>query len=680
MSLDRQPCDTCQDLKTSPFKWKSLQILKRSGEQGCRICSVINAGVEKMRDAEGVGWQSRLHSGLRGQGRESHGGDFQWTEFSIQLTLDSYDRGTLQVKVKGNSTHQETLEFYTDSGRCPIYHSALSETHLISKEDDIQFLRILYRDHIDPILDLDKTMTFIQSRLAECEANHKCAPLEASSLPRRVLDVGANKDSKTFLHETHGESAPYITLSHCWGKRLMMKTTKTNYDQRRNGISWAQFPATFRDAIRLTRALKIRYLWIDALCIIQGDELDWEEQSALMATIYSNCYLNLAATHSPDSKGGLFFRRWIPSFDSKLHPKRHSVESKLLLVQESTTAEAAKVFVRRSLENAHIDMLIVDGGGRVYSVLETAPLVTRAWAYQERLLSPRTVNFHSAELTWDCGSGYYNFDCECGHLEDQVLEIGNFPILDAGNVTAEEILTTWLDVVTQFSRLRLTFARDRLPALAGIAKHIANITQSRYLAGIWETDIARGLLWRTDYAPGEPDDLENISDVGTRADPYRAPTWSWASVELITERPCSRWVSYNFAYEKRGGQWIDERFEVLDCRCEIMGSNPYGRVIGGNLHLKGAIMVMTFNYDVFYKLIHKDTSWYFDFDVFDKDNAYIADDETIIAMLVGVQEDDCSAILLIPARKEAGKYERVGIVGKRFKDFEGAEEMEVDII
>ncbi|PMD14326.1 hypothetical protein NA56DRAFT_583965 [Hyaloscypha hepaticicola] len=368
-----------------------------------------------------------------------------------------------------------------------------------------------------------------------------------------------------------------------------------------------------------------------------------------MASIYSNCYLNLAATHSPDSNGGLFFQRWIPSFNSKLHPKRQSVLSHLVPIQEPTIDGTAKVFVRQGLENAHIDMLIVDGGDRVYSVVETAPLATRAWAYQERLLSPRTVNVHSAELTWDCGSTPSTFDCECGHLKDQEFDLGDFHALQRNSfvgkysdilMAKEFILTTWFDVVTQFSRLRLIFARDRLPALAGIAKHVANKTQSR------------------------------------------APTWSWASVDLITKRPCSKWINYHFAYDYHGGQWIDDRFEILDWKCETVGSNPHGCVIGGHLLVTGAVMVMTFNYDIFYDLIHnEEESWYFDFDIFDKNNAYIAEGESIVAMLVGVQGDDCSAILLIPARKEDGKYKRVGIVGKRtYEDFEGAEEMEIDII
>jgi hypothetical protein len=472
----------------------------------------------------------------------------------------------------------------------------------------------------------------------------------------------------------------------------MMKTTKANYNQRRAGMSLSQFPATFQDAIQMTRALHVQYLWIDSLCIVQDNKLDWEEQSALMATIYSNCYLNLAATHSPNSNGGLFFERWIPSFDAELGPERHSITSHPVLFQDNTTGGAANIFVRRSLANAHIDMLITDGGDRLYSVVESAPLVTRAWAYQERLLSPRTINFHSAELTWDCGgSRGFSFDCECGQLKTQSFELGDFSVLDkmhfvgeaATALTKEEALITWLDVVVHFSKLRLTFTQDRLPAIAGIAKQVANITQSGYLAGLWEADIARGLVWRADFAPEEGHYLENIADVGTRADPYRAPTWSWASIDLIADRACSKWISYQFAYDQveSGLFWVDERFKLLGFKCDTAGANPYGRVTGGHLLVKGAVIVMTFTYDGFYDMAeHGDGSYYFDFNIFEKGNTYISEGENVIALLVGGQGQNCSAILLVPAKKEFGKYERVGIAGMEEKDFKLAEEMVIDIV
>jgi len=214
---------------------------------------------------------------------------------------------------------------------CVLYLACLLHS-LILKGPVSQFPGVLNLNHIDPVLDLEKAVGFIQNQLRKCE-EHYCVPHEPSSLPRRVLDVGSNEQDNVFLLETHGEKGFYITLSHCWGTKPMLQTTNANYDHRRIGIAWSKPPITFKDAIKITRALHIQYLWIDSLCIIQGDILDWEEQSASMATIYSNCYLNLAATAASDNNGGLFFKRWIPS----IHPnpsmrKQHSVKSRYLYI------------------------------------------------------------------------------------------------------------------------------------------------------------------------------------------------------------------------------------------------------------------------------------------------------------------------------------------------------------
>lgn len=174
-----------------------------------------------------------------------------------------------------------------------------------------------------------------------------------ASLPRRVLDLGSDQLSGVVLYETQGEKNLYVTLSHCWGTETgsLIQSTKSNYNDRKQGIAWSQLPATFQDAINITRALNIRYLWVDSLCIIQGDVLDWEEQSALMAGIYSNCYVNLAATHAPNATGGLFSERWIPSTHKDRGDRmRRSVESHPIPDATSPSNHHGDVFVRHSLE------------------------------------------------------------------------------------------------------------------------------------------------------------------------------------------------------------------------------------------------------------------------------------------------------------------------------------------
>ncbi|KAF4628861.1 hypothetical protein G7Y89_g9289 [Cudoniella acicularis] len=638
-----------------------LGSLEISGRQGCATCSLIYAG---MKEIPGV--RNRHHNTLQ-----------------VFVGNDPYNIEDLP----------HNLEFFTD-------------------------LRVLYRNRIDPVLDLENAMRFIQSRLKICTEHHGCMPVTPSPLPRKVLDVGSEDQSSVFLYETCREISPYVALSHCWGTIQMIQTTKANYDHRKIGISWSELPATFKDAITITRALHIQYLWIDSLCIIQGDSLDWEEQSALMTDIYANCYLNLAATHSPDSTGGLFFKKWIPSVhNNSIQRDRHSVKSQAIFSFQTgfvnDVMDVGKVFVRRSLENAHIDVLITEGGARDYNVVESAPLLTRAWAYQERLLSPRTVNFHSAELTWDCGS---KFNCECGQLFSrdmgdkfnmviQVLPKFCF-VGERLDIDPDMMFTTWLDVVTHFSKLKLTFLQDKLPALVGIAKRIATQYQSEYLAGLWQADIARGLLWKVNYAPGER--LYDRETISTRAYPYRAPTWSWASVDMVDYRPCSVWIGYDWAV--RVWDNIDERFEVLEWKCDVAGANPYGCVTDGHLLVTGAALTTTLCYngtrsssiDENTDLEHEEWAdldlifdwhlemhdksfkhfafYYFDYDIRDEGPSYIPEGATIIALLIGLEGRQGYAIILTPSKRSAGKYERIGIILVDIEDFESAEEMVLHII
>jgi hypothetical protein len=59
----------------------------------------------------------------------------------------------------------------------------------------------------------------------------------------------------------------------------------------------------------IARRLGVTYLWIDALCIIQEDEDDWQRESRQMASIYGSSYLTISATRARDVEGGYFASR-----------------------------------------------------------------------------------------------------------------------------------------------------------------------------------------------------------------------------------------------------------------------------------------------------------------------------------------------------------------------------------
>lgn len=103
----------------------------------------------------------------------------------------------------------------------------------------------------------------------------------------------------------------YMTLSHRWGQKPLRKLTRDNMREFMGGIKLSSLPQNFQDAIKVASGLEIRWLWIDALCIIQDDEglRDWLEESASMEKVYTNSYCNISATAAMDSTEGLFHKR-----------------------------------------------------------------------------------------------------------------------------------------------------------------------------------------------------------------------------------------------------------------------------------------------------------------------------------------------------------------------------------
>lgn len=103
-----------------------------------------------------------------------------------------------------------------------------------------------------------------------------------------MIDIGPIKARVSLVRIVNGNeiqgNEPYCTLSHCWGKAKFLRLTLRNLADLMNGFSVESLPLTFRDAIQVVQRLKIRYIWIDSLCIIQeGDDgRDWREEARKM--------------------------------------------------------------------------------------------------------------------------------------------------------------------------------------------------------------------------------------------------------------------------------------------------------------------------------------------------------------------------------------------------------------
>lgn len=441
-------------------------------------------------------------------------------------------------------------------------------------------------------MDLSKCLELARRWMKTCDEEHEfCENSNEMRLPTRVVDVGVDQDCDiVHLRETvDTDRAPYMSLSHCWGLEQIITTTANTVQERKAGIKLSELSRTFRHAVQITRGLGIRYLWIDSLCIIQDDMKDWEIESAKMADVYMNSQLNIAATHSSSGKGGCFAERW--SLDS-LNQVELNVGVDVLIEPDEDEEVEYKIYVRNALHVAH------DHSTRSMDYTNTielaSPLLSRAWVFQERLLSVRTLHFHAEELIWECGSG---ISCECSRLEDfqggdpdgllqhneseQLKMI--YTSISSSTSTESQILDIWLELVREYCSLKLTKQIDRLTALSGLASRVAIRLSGDYLAGIWFQDLPRALCW------ARASDYRNKHPTFRDPDAY-APSWSWASI--WNDRNDLPFVNYDLV--KVRGFVADTRCQIQDWNCSRSMTNPYGLCRNTWLKIRAPLINATF--------------------------------------------------------------------------------------
>jgi Heterokaryon incompatibility protein (HET) len=395
--------------------------------------------------------------------------------------------------------------------------------------------------------------------IVKCEGLHKSCQRGPKDTrpPTRLVSIGVIGAEHIKVVET---SIPvkWVCLSHRWGsKRPSCLTTGKNYEEQLQGISLEAVPQTFQDAIAFTRRLGFQFIWIDSLCIIQDSDEDWRKESSRMADYYGGAVLTISATGSVDSDSGLFNQTSVPSVQ----------------LQFSGTFNIT-ISARRKLTHA------LQGSGKT-NTEEVPPILTRAWVYQERLLSRRVLHFTAQEIQWECRE---NTKCYCDFLQPTPSDpkISHQRALNSMETSynSNPLLERWIRIVEEYSPLQLSYSRDRLPALSGLAKQIqehAKTGLGQYVAGLWDGYTGEFIGWKNALLWAKRED----EPLTKRPVPWGGPTWTWASV--------NGGVSYLWEGQAKGHGSLCFVSNEVAHTSPVTRGEPTGEIQAASLSLRGPV-------------------------------------------------------------------------------------------
>lgn len=289
----------------------------------------------------------------------------------------------------------------------------------------------------------------------------------------------------------------YVALSYVWGTQKPFQTTLATLtqNQQAGALSSSSIGKTIRDAMAVAKLMAERYLWVDALCIVQDDEMHKRSELARMAAIYANAIVTIIAMQGENANSGLKGFRGI-SESRRLCQSQHSLKN-----------------------GAEVTQFPIDSTSLQLGSTKTA-WWNRGWTYQEYLFSRRRLMFDADSIWWQCPVATW-----WEHVE-QTLRID--PPIQGGIGSGETLFQRTIPhlgqlqvIIMGFNKRIFSYPEDALLAFDGIAFSMSQTFAGGLVSGLPMALFDLALLW---YGIG--------SIFRRRAhDPKKfhlLPSWSWA--------------------------------------------------------------------------------------------------------------------------------------------------------
>lgn len=450
----------------------------------------------------------------------------------------------------------------------------------------------------------------IRRRLQYCLAHHDaCKAVSRGIRPHRFVLVGKLTDCTVKVIQAQnpddGSAEPYAALSYCWGHDQVLKTTSANKADVEDGVPLNLVPKTITDAIRITRELGIKLLWVDSLCLVQDEEDELAKEIAKMHHYFGNAYITISAAVPASCREGFLQDHPIPSHDKTFPFGPFYFPVDLGTPERSSTLK----LVHLRLEHQAID--------------------SRAWTLQEGLLSHRLASFGSRLVRWSCRTESYGKPVQ----EDLRTLRHTLSVVRRGVVGLSEQrrirmkLRLWGRIVENYTRRDLSKRGDKLRAISGVSSVLSAPStdnperqyQVDFAAGFLMANslthpltmvdssrleiryhpqdhfesglLALQLLW---HAPSTrrgtlSSGLEDQKQ-GSQPSPYVAPSWSWAShvgaVGTAISTMVDEWCELFTLTAWEQGRKVREIITVPS-----KSEAPYGALSWGSIIIDGYIFL-----------------------------------------------------------------------------------------
>ncbi|USP78816.1 HET-domain-containing protein [Curvularia clavata] len=487
-----------------------------------------------------------------------HAGLFTFLNARIEA-VDDVDHPNNLQKLRGEKAVE--LRYHMNS-KGMLDRLAVLEDVLRTRKQGQKTLPISPPWTADCRLGAETNMQMLKAWMGSLEPIPRSSRATANYLPSRLIYVGDENRLRVVHTSTMKEREPeFAALSYVWGTNQSFVLLSTTEELLTTGFEIGQLPKTIQDAITVTSRIELEYIWVDALCIMQDSDEDKAQELPKMRSIYKFAAVTLVASVANSATEGFL----------------HHIEEKYDYFIEPVT-----IHFPLDMESPTSSQIILSYPADYKRWKD--PINSRGWTFQELILSTRAIIFSYRGIQTIDRTSSMGADGSSSGKDPQLPNLPWSGQMFSLATSPENTRQVWLAIRGEYSRRMLSYQGDKLVAVSAIAEELGQLYKGRYLAGMWERDLAVDLQWSCPRTAVMDDDHNRKP----RAKEYVAPSWSWASVNGAVEDFVHVWEDEG---EDGGIGYKDNLgFEVISCDVELtMPGFEYGAVTSGTLVARGRL-------------------------------------------------------------------------------------------